>query len=251
MKTPLIVGNWKMHHTVQEAIRLITELKGMISGKQEVEVVVAPSFVALYSSEIAAQGTPIKIAAQSVHFEESGAYTGEVSPQMLVDVGCRYAIVGHSERRQYFGETNAIVNKKARACLENELSPIVCIGETKDERKAGKTFDVIETQLRESLRGINDGDAEAIVVAYEPVWAIGTGETATPKQAQEVHRFVSDKLQAVFRKDIAQTIRVIYGGSVKPDNIKELMAEPDISGVLVGGASLTAKSFGQIVNYKD
>jgi len=251
MKTPIIIGNWKLNNTVSETIRLITELKGLISGKQEVEVVVAPSYISLYSAEIASQSTPIEVAAQNVYPEESGAYTGEVSPAMLVDVGCKYVILGHSERRQYFKESDSFINKKVKICLENELCPILCVGETKEERKENKTFEVIETQLRDGLRGINDNDADVLVVAYEPVWAIGTGETATPGTAQEVHRFMAEKLESIFRRDVAESIRIVYGGSVKPENIRELMAQPDIDGALVGGASLSAKNFAQIVNYKE
>ncbi len=251
MKTPIIIGNWKMNETVSETIRLLTELKGLISGKQEVEVVVAPPFCSLYSAEIAAQGTTIKIAAQNMHFEESGAYTGEVSPPMLIDVGCKYVILGHSERRQYFKEDDVLINKKVKAALENQLSAVLCIGETKEDRQTEKTFEVIETQLREGLRGINDSDAENLVVAYEPVWAIGTGETATPDIAEEVHAFIAEKLETIFRKDVAQTIRITYGGSVKPDNIKDLMAQAHIDGALVGGASLNAETFAKIVSYKD
>jgi triosephosphate isomerase len=249
MRKKIIIGNWKMNKTVTETIRMITELKGALSGKQEIDVVVAPPFVALSAAEIAAQGTPIEVAAQNVHFEESGAFTGEVSPPMLLDVGCKYALVGHSERRTLFGETDAMINRKVRALIENELIPVLCVGETKAQRVAGKTFEVVETQLREGLRGVADGEAARVIVAYEPVWAIGTGETATPAIAQEVHHFIREKLASLFRKDLAWEIRVIYGGSVNRDNIKDLMAQPDIDGGLVGGASLDAKGFSEIVQY--
>jgi triosephosphate isomerase (TIM) len=245
---PLIIGNWKMNKTVSEAIRLVTELKSILSGKQEVDIAVAPSYVALHSVEIAAQGTQIALAAQDVFFEESGPYTGEVSAPMLVDVGCKYVIVGHSERRQ-MGETDATINKKLRSALDNEISPVLCVGETKAEREAKKTFDVVERQLREGLRGVNDSYAQDLVVAYEPVWAIGTGNTATPGQAQEAHQFIKEKLAAIFRRDIAQKIRVIYGGSVTPQNVKDLMSQQDVDGALVGGASLEARSFADIVNF--
>jgi triosephosphate isomerase len=249
MRRKIIIGNWKMNKTVTDTIRMITELKGTLSGKQDADVVVAPPFVALSAAEIAAQGTPIQIAAQNVHFEESGAFTGEVSPPMLADVGCKYVILGHSERRAYFGETDALINKKVRAALENELTPVLCVGETKAQRAGGKTFDVVETQLREGLRGVTDADARQVVIAYEPVWAIGTGETATPATAQEVHNFIREKLAVIFRKDLAPEIRIIYGGSVHKNNIKDLMAQPDIDGGLVGGASLDAKGFSEIVQY--
>ena len=184
-------------------------------------------------------------------FEESGAYTGEISPLMLVDVGCKYVIIGHSERRQHFGETNGWINQKVKAALENQLAAILCVGETKEQREQGKTFEVIETQLRDGLRGVSDSDAENLVVAYEPVWAIGTGDTATPQTAEEVHGFILEKLETVFRRDVSQNIRIVYGGSVKPDSIRDLMAQPHIDGVLVGGASLNAESFSKIVSYKD
>lgn len=251
MRVPIIIGNWKMNKTVSETIRVITELKGQLSGKQEVEIVVAPSYVSLHPAEIAVQGTPIKLAAQNVFYEESGAYTGEISPAMLVDVGCQYCIVGHSERRAYFGEENSVLNKKVRALLENEVMPILCVGETKEQREKGKTFEIVETQLREGLRGVPDVDGSRVLIAYEPVWAIGTGDTASPGMAQESHGFIRQKLEAVFRKDVAQQMRVIYGGSVNGDNIKDLMSQPDIDGALVGGASLQAQEFAEIINYGD
>jgi len=237
-----------MNKTVSESIRMITELKSLLSGKQDVDIVVAPSFISMHPVEIAGQGTPIKIAAQNVYVEESGPYTGEISPLMLADVGCHYVIVGHSERRTHFGETDIFVNKKVRAILENELKPIICIGETKKERDRGKTFEVVENQLREGLRGVKDIDATQILVAYEPVWSIGTGDTASAGTVQEVHGFIRKKLETIFRKDIAQQMRVIYGGSVNSENIKDLMAQSDIDGALVGGASLDAQSFAKIIS---
>lgn len=240
-----------MNKTVAESIRLVTELKGQFSGKQEIDVVVAPSFVSLHPVEIAIQGSSIQLAAQDLYHETSGAYTGEISPSMLVDVGCKYVLVGHSERRTLFGETNQIANLKVRAALENEITPVLCVGETAAEREAKKTFEVIEIQLREGLRGILDSDALDLVVAYEPVWAIGTGKTATPEQAQDVHAYIMDKLATIFRRDIAQYVRIIYGGSVTAENIRELMRKPAIDGVLVGGASLDARSFAQIANFRE
>jgi len=237
-----------MHKTVSEAIRIITELKGLLSGKQEFEVAVAPPFVSLHPCEIAVRGTPIKIAAQNVFFEESGPYTGEVSAGMLVDVSCKYVILGHSERRIHFGEDNRTINKKVRKVLENELIPVLCIGETKEEREKKKTFEVIEAQLQEGVRGLTDLEAEQFVVAYEPVWAIGTGVTATPGIAQEVHHYIRNKLSAIFQKEVAYGIRILYGGSVVKENIKDLMAQPDIDGCLVGGASLESRSFAELIN---
>ncbi len=249
MRRTTIIGNWKMNNSVSESIRLITELKGLLSGKQEVDIAVAPPFVSLHPAEIAVQGTPIQVAAQNAFFEDNGAYTGEVSPPMLVEIGCRFVILGHSERRQYFKETNDLINKKVRAVLESEMTPVLCIGETKEERKKGKTFEVLENQLRDGLRGLNDGEGEQVVVAYEPIWAIGTGETASPATAQEAHAFIRDKLSAIFRKMVAAEIRIIYGGSANENNIKDLMAQPDIDGALVGGASLNAQSFAKIIQY--
>ena len=251
MRTPIIIGNWKMNKTVAESIRTITELKGLLSGKQEAEIVIAPSFVSLHPAEIAAQDTPIKIAAQNVFYEENGAYTGEISASMLVDVGCRYVILGHSERRQIFQETDQIINKKIKSSLENELSPVLCIGETKTQRHEEKTFQVVEEQLKVGLRGVDDIEAGQVVIAYEPVWAIGTGDAASPGIAQEVHQFIREKLAIIFRKDISQKIRIIYGGSVVKENVKDLLSQPDIDGTLVGGASLDAKSFMEIIQYEE
>ncbi len=240
-----------MNKTVSETIRMITEIKGIISGKQELEIVIAPSFVSLHPAEIAAQGTPIQIAAQNVFHEENGPFTGEVSAAMLADVGCRYVIVGHSERRELFGETDQVVNKKIRSILENELGPLLCIGESAVQREQGKAFEVVENQMREGLRGVSEVDASQVIIAYEPVWAIGTGETATPQVAQEVHHFLREKLAIIFRKDVSQKIRLVYGGSVNKENIKEMMTQPDIDGVLVGAASLETKSFLDIIYYNE
>lgn len=247
MRKPIIIGNWKMNKTVSDAIRLVTELKNYLTGKQDVEVVVAPSFVSLNSVEIALQGTSIKLAAQNMHHEESGAYTGEVSPTMLVDVGVRYVILGHSERRQHFQETNAFINKKVAAAIECDIAPVLCVGETKQERDAGQTLSVVETQLKECLRGVHDTHAPMLVVAYEPVWAIGSGEPATTAQAEEVHQFIREYLGKLFRKDIAQEIRIIYGGSVTVANAGEFMKQSNIDGVLAGGASLETSSFAGLI----
>jgi len=232
-----------MNKTVSDAIRLVTELKNYLTGKQDVEVVVAPSFVALHSVEIAIQGTSMKLAAQNMHHEEFGAYTGEVSPTMLVDVGVRYVILGHSERRQYFGETNAMVNKKVASAIECDIMPVVCVGETKAEREANQTLSIIENQLKECLRGVHDTVAPMLVIAYEPVWAIGSGTPATSAQAEEVHLFIRETVSKLFRKDIAQEMRIIYGGSVNAANAKEFMKQSNIDGVLAGGASLETSSF--------
>ena len=243
----LIVGNWKMNKTVEDSIRLVTELKNGLTGKQDAEVVVAPPFTSLHSVEIALQGSSIKLAAQNMHHEEFGAYTGEVSPTMLVDVGVRYVIVGHSERRQHFSETNAAVNKKVHAAMEYDLLPIVCVGETRAERDAGQTLTVIETQVKECLRGLHDTNAHRIILAYEPVWAIGSGQPATPEQAEEVHQFIRERLAVIFRKDIAQEGRILYGGSVTGSNVRDFLKQENIDGVLVGGASLETASFVSLI----
>ncbi len=238
-----------MNHNVSDAIRTITELRGRLSGKLNAEVVIAPTMICLHSADIAMQETPIQLGAQNVHFEENGAYTGEVSAAQLLDVNCKYVIVGHSERRQHFGETNEIVNKKAKAVLEHEMIPIVCIGEQWAEREKGKTFPVVEEQLAASLRGIHDSQATRMIIAYEPVWAIGTGKAATPEMAQEVHQGIRKMLEDMFSKNVATGMRIIYGGSVTTKNISSLMLQPDIDGALVGGASLEAEQFANIIQY--
>lgn len=240
-----------MNKSVSDSIRMVTELKNQLTGKQEVEIAVAPSFVSLHPVEIAIQGSFIKLAAQNMYAEDAGAFTGEISPMMLVDVGVKYVILGHSERRQHFQETNAFINKKVLAAMECDIEPVVCLGETRQEREAKQTFEVVETQLRESLRGVFDSHAESLLIAYEPVWAIGSGEPATPEQAQEVHRFIREKLSSMFRKDIAQEVRIIYGGSVTPSNARDFVSQDDVDGVLVGGASLEAASFAALIQSLD
>ena len=250
MRKPLIAGNWKMNNNNTESVELVSRLKEMISDVEKVEIVVAPPYTALESVAASIKGSTIFLSAQNIFWEESGAFTGEISPAMLKDIGCQYTIIGHSERRQYFGETNETVNKRLKAALKASLTPIVCIGETLEEREADKTFTVIEQQAREGLNGLSLNEMEKVVIAYEPVWAIGTGKTATPEQAQEVHRFVRKLIAQIFVEEIAEKIRILYGGSVKPDNIDHLMAQRDIDGALVGGASLKADSFARIVKFK-
>jgi triosephosphate isomerase (TIM) len=238
--TFLIAGNWKMHKTLEEARTLARELRQGLKPSHRVEVAVAPPYTALAAVAQEIAGSPVKLAGQDVFWEKQGAFTGAISPVMLVDVGCRYVIIGHSERRLHFGETDATVNRKVKAVLEAELFPIVCVGETLEQREAGRTLAVVEAQIRQGLAGLAPGQGQRLVVAYEPVWAIGTGKTATPAQAQEVHRLIRDLLP-----EVAGTadIRILYGGSVTPDNAAELMAQSDINGALVGGASLKAASF--------
>jgi triosephosphate isomerase len=244
-RRPLIAANWKMHKTIAEAEAFARELLPLIAGASA-EVALAPSFVALAALGRALSGSTVALAAQNVNPNEHGAFTGEISPGMLADTGCRYGIVGHSERRALYGETSAYVAAKAAALLAKGIRPIVCVGESLAEREAGQTLAVVGTQLRESLASVARERATEVVVAYEPVWAIGTGRTATPLMAQQVHAALRVQLVALFGS-AADEIRIQYGGSVKPDNTVALMTEPDIDGALVGGASLDAKSFAAIV----
>jgi triosephosphate isomerase len=250
MRRTLIAGNWKMNNSCAESVELVSQLKDILSASKEIDIVVAPPFTALGAVAAVLKGSPIGLSAQNVFWEESGAFTGEISTAMLKDVGCRYVIIGHSERRQYFSETDETVNKRLKAALKASLIPIVCIGETLAEREAEKTLPVIEQQLKGGLKGLSLEEMETVIIAYEPVWAIGTGKTATPDQAQEVHRFIRDIIARIFSKEIADDTRILYGGSVKPDNVDQLMVQLDIDGALVGGASLKADAFARIVNYK-
>ncbi len=247
MRRPIIAGNWKMYKTVTEAIELVNGLKRNLSDVVEADIVVCPAYTALDSVSEIIYDTNIDLGAQDVHWEKEGAYTGEVSAFMLKNLGCKYVIVGHSERRQYFAETNESVNKKAKAALAADLIPIVCVGETLSQREQAKTFDIIKDHIEHSLKSISEEDILKSVIAYEPVWAIGTGKTATPEQAQEVHAFIRKLLGELWSKEVANQIRIQYGGSVKPDNIVSLMAQDDIDGALVGGASLKVDSFSEIV----
>jgi len=239
----IIVGNWKLHKNISEAVELATAIKNVLGGLGHLEAGVAPTFVALSSVAKRLEGSRLILAAQNCYQEDQGAFTGEVSPPLLADVGCTHVIVGHSERRQFFGETDEIVNRKVHAVLHHGMTPITCIGEQLSEREAGQTFAVVERQLTGGLRQVAADQACSIVIAYEPVWAIGTGKVATTAQAQEVHGFLRGKLTELYGQEVAQAIRIQYGGSVKPDNISGLMAQPDIDGALVGGASLKADSF--------
>jgi triosephosphate isomerase len=245
-RTPIVIGNWKLHNTVSESLSLATEIKNQLFNVRKVEVAVAPVFTALHAVARRIEGTALKLAAQDCFWKEKGAFTGEVSPQQLREVGCDYVIVGHSERRQLFGELDAAVGLKARAVLAAGMSPVVCIGETDKERDAGETFGRLTTQLDGALADIEKPDAPRVVIAYEPVWAIGTGRTATVGQADEAHRFIREKLRDRWG-DVAEEVRIQYGGSVKPDNAEQLMDCIDVDGALVGGASLAAESFIAIV----
>ncbi|MGQ9610862.1 MAG: triose-phosphate isomerase [bacterium] len=247
MRKPIIAGNWKMNKTINEACELVNALKEKLADVTDVEIVVAPPFTALWAVSEAIEGSNIKLSAQDMHWEKSGAYTGEVSPLMLKDVGCEYVIIGHSERRMYFAETNETVNKKVKSAHSYSIKPIVCVGERLEEREAGITNDVVKDHVMNGLAGLSAEQMLATVIAYEPVWAIGTGKTATPEQAQEVHKFIRELLADMYSPEIADQVIIQYGGSVKPDNIAQLIAEPDIDGGLIGGASLDAESFTKIV----
>jgi triosephosphate isomerase len=247
-RRPIIAGNWKMNKTVGEAVDLASDLRALISGTRGgVEVVLAPPFTALYAVHRALADSDFALAGQNCHWEAAGAFTGEVSAPMLKDVGCRYVIVGHSERRQFFGETDETVNRRAHAATKSGLSPIICVGETLREREANETFHLVARQLRGALVGFSAHELPHLVLAYEPVWAIGTGKNATADQAQEVHAFIREQLIEVYGRPAADSVRIQYGGSVKPDNAAELLGQPDVDGALVGGASLKAADFAAIV----
>jgi triosephosphate isomerase len=250
-RLPFMAGNWKMNKTVGEALDLVRELKASLSGVQGVEVAVAPPYTALYAVHKELVGSSIHLAAQNLYWEEKGAFTGEISPLMLKEVGCHYVIIGHSERRQFFGETDETVNRRIKAALAQSLKVIFCIGETLKEREEGKTFSVIERQVDGGLRGLGEREMKNMVIAYEPVWAIGTGKTATPEQAEEVHRFIRGRLEKLYSRGVSEEIRIQYGGSVTPENVQGLMNQPNIDGALVGGASLKAESFSKIVRFKE
>ena len=247
MRKAIIAGNWKLNKTSKEALLLIEELKREVSDVQTVDIVVCPTFTSLTVVGDAILDTNIALGAQNLYWQDSGAFTGEISAPMLKDLGVKYVIIGHSERRQYFGETNETVNKRLRAALSHGLIPLVCVGENLAERESNKTFDVIKNHVEGSLAGLTADEMKTVVIAYEPVWAIGTGKTATPEQAQEVHAFIRQLLEKLFGAEIAKSVRIQYGGSVTPENIAILIAKPDIDGALVGGASLKAPSFAAIV----
>jgi triosephosphate isomerase len=249
MRKPIIAGNWKMNKTPKEALELVEELKPLVKNA-ECEVIVCPAFVCLAQVAEALAGTNIKVGAQNMHFEESGAYTGEVSPSMLKELKVEYVIIGHSERRQYFNETDETVNMKVRTALENGIIPIMCCGESLEERESGITEAKLEIQIKEGLKGFSAKAVEGIVVAYEPIWAIGTGRTATDEQANETIAYIRSVIADMYGRETADMVRIQYGGSVKPATIKAQMEQSDIDGALVGGASLNAADFAAIVNYK-
>ena len=247
MRRVIIAGNWKMYKTINESIELVNLLKRSVVDINDVEIVVCPPFTSLSDVRDLLIDTNIKLGAQDCYWEKEGAFTGEISCPMLKSAGCAYVIIGHSERRQYFGETNETVNKKAKAALKEGLKPIICVGEKLADRQAGKTFDVVKDHVTNSLAGITADEMSRVVIAYEPVWAIGTGVNATKEQAEEVHKYIRELLRKMYDLEVADSVRIQYGGSVKPENIRELIAEKDVDGALVGGASLKADSFAGII----
>ena len=247
MRTPLVIGNWKMHGTLAEARALAGGIREGIRRPRGVQVVLCPPFTALAAVAEILAGGPIQLGAQTCHHEPAGAHTGEVSPPMLVELGCRWVLLGHSERRKEIGESDALVNSKLRAALAHGLTPVLCVGETLEERRQGLTFTTVEGQLRAGLAGVSAAEIGRLALAYEPVWAIGTGVNATPGQAVEVHGYLRGLLSELASKEVAQTVRILYGGSVKAENVDGLVAEPEIDGALVGGASLSAPGFVALV----
>jgi len=244
MRKNVIAGNWKMNNDLKESEKLIVELKNLLKNeKPNCDVIVCPPFTSLSEASKLVSGSQIKLGAQNMHFEESGAFTGEISASMLKSVGCEYVILGHSERRHIFGESDEVINKKIKKALSAGLKPIFCVGELLEERENGTTNDVVKRQVLKGLDGISDEDMKNVIVAYEPVWAIGTGKTASPAQAQEVHEFIRDLIEIDYSLEVANDLVIQYGGSVKPDNAKELLSQKDIDGALVGGACLKADSF--------
>ncbi len=249
-RKPIIAGNWKMNKTSVEARELAQKLIPLVSSAKDREIVLGPPFTALAAVAEMIKGSNIALSAQNMHWEDKGAFTGEISAEMLLDSGCKYVIIGHSERRQYFGETDETVNKKVKQALKKGLLPIMCVGETLAEREAGKLNEIISRQVKGGLKDISGSDMGKVVIAYEPVWAIGTGKTATPEQANEVHALIREKVKSLYDAGTAEGLRIQYGGSVTPENVDSLMACKYVNGALVGGASLKPDSFARIVNFK-
>jgi triosephosphate isomerase len=250
-RRPLIAGNWKMFKTCPEAVETAAQLVKLLAATTDMDVMIAPPFTALAPVSDVVRGSSVSLGAQNLFWEAQGAFTGEISPAMLVSAGCTYVIIGHSERRQHFNETDETVNKRIQAAVNNDLIPIVCVGESEKERESKETFSVLDKQVKKGLEGFSSNDLKRLVIAYEPVWAIGTGKTATSAQAQEVHQFLRSMVEKSFGNVLAKSIRILYGGSVKPNNIAELMAMPDVDGALVGGASLDPETFSKIVQFKE
>ncbi|ETR71918.1 MAG: Triosephosphate isomerase [Candidatus Magnetoglobus multicellularis str. Araruama] len=249
-RKPLIAGNWKMFKTGDEAVTTAKTLANHVGQNDTVDIMIAPPFTALSMVAPVIQNTSIALSAQNMHWEKNGAYTGEISADMLVSAGCKYVILGHSERRQYFHETDDTINQKIHAAINAGLKPVFCVGETENERNLNKTFSVLDRQVEIGLKGVDIENVRHIIIAYEPVWAIGTGKTATDDQAQDVHAYLRQRMNSLYHSEIASAVKILYGGSVKPKNIKGLMAMADIDGALVGGASLDAETFAAIVQYQ-
>ena len=250
-RIPLIAGNWKMFKTSSEAVETAGQLVKLVAMTTDIDVMIAPPFTALAQVSDVVRGSCVSLGAQNLFWEAQGAFTGAISPAMLVSAGCKYVIIGHSERRQYFNETDETVNKRIKAAFDNDLIPVMCVGESEKERESKNTFSVLDKQVKKGLEDFSADNLKRLVIAYEPVWAIGTGKTATSEQAQEVHRFLRSVLEKSFGNMLAKSIRILYGGSVKPGNIAELMAMPDVDGALVGGASLDPETFSKIVHFKE
>jgi triosephosphate isomerase len=249
MRKPIIAGNWKMQKTIDESVRMVSELKSLVVDVTDVEMVVCPTNLALASVASELKDSTVGVGAQNMHYKDGGAFTGEVSADMIQAVGATYVILGHSERRQLFGEDNCSINKKIHKAIEKGLIPLVCVGEQLEDRESGNTEAVVKDHIEGTLAGLTLEQMKTVVIAYEPIWAIGTGKTASPEQAQEVHAFIRSLLTSLFNDEVAQGIRIQYGGSVKPENAAELMGQSDIDGALVGGASLNADSFAGIIKY--
>jgi triosephosphate isomerase len=248
-RRPLIAGNWKMFKTWKEAAETASLLAELTQGVKDVDIMIAPSFTSLAPVAQSLKGSAVALGAQTLHWEEEGAFTGEISPGMILACGCTHVIIGHSERRQFFGETDETVNRRIACSVKHHLVPVFCIGETEKERDEEKTMIVLDKQVKDGLKGLDFNALRDLVIAYEPVWAIGTGKTATPDQVQEVHAFLRSTVKEMFGKEFAESIRILYGGSVKPSNISELMKLEDVDGALVGGASLSAETFNDIIRY--
>lgn len=244
----LIAANWKMNKVIKEAVSFVNDFKNLIDNAKNVEIVIFPSFTLLYEMKKMLENTELKLGAQNMHYEDKGAFTGEISPLMLKDAGCEYVILGHSERRQYFNENDKLINKKIKSTLKHGLKPILCIGETLEQRNNNETMEIIKTQLITCLENVEENEIKNMVIAYEPVWAIGTGNNATQEQAEEVHRYIRGLLLKLYNEKSSNNVRIIYGGSVNGKNIKELMKMKNVNGALVGSASLDAKSFAEICN---
>ncbi|HET54294.1 MAG TPA: triose-phosphate isomerase [Ignavibacteria bacterium] len=249
MRRKVVAGNWKMNMNLSGTIELLSAIKNELSkSDSKTEVIVCPPFTSLETAVTVVKGSSIKVGAQNMHYESDGAFTGEISADMLKSVGCEYVILGHSERRTLFGESDEMINKKVKKALSSGLKPIFCVGETLEERESNLTEKVVDNQVKNGLSGISEAELSELIIAYEPVWAIGTGKTASPKQAQEVHKFIRNLISKLYSNNLADNLVIQYGGSVKPDNAEELFSQPDIDGGLIGGASLKADSFISIVN---